>query len=95
MIHLADLHIGAKVESASLYNNSYGKEEIYKRTDRDWNRADDARRRGISSVHSRQVFPVVSGHSDILLSFRPVLHRNVRVQLSRGAGTDCDVYSGN
>jgi hypothetical protein len=31
MIHLADLHVGAKVESASLYNNSYGKEEIYKR----------------------------------------------------------------
>ena len=56
--------------------------------------ADDARRRGISSVHSRQVFPVVSGHSDILLSFRPVLHRNVRVQLSRGAGTDCDDVSG-
>ena len=48
----------------------------------------------IGVVHSRQVFPVVSGHSDILLSFRPVLHRNVRVQLSRGAGTDCDDVSG-
>ena len=41
-----------------------------------------------------QVFPVVSGHSDILLSFRPVLHRNVRVQLSRGIGNSFQADAG-
>ena len=34
MIHLADLHIGAKVESAPLYENNYNKEEIYRRINR-------------------------------------------------------------
>ena len=33
-------------------------------------------------------------HSDILLSFRPLLHRNVRVQLPSGYREDCNDLSG-
>lgn len=31
ILHLADMHIGAKVESGSLYPNTWNKEELYKR----------------------------------------------------------------
>ena len=31
ILHLADMHIGAKVESGSLYPNDWNKEELYKR----------------------------------------------------------------
>ena len=31
MIHLSDLHIGARMKSGSLYNNTYNKEVIFKR----------------------------------------------------------------
>ena len=31
MLHLADMHIGAKLESGCLYNNDWNKEELYRR----------------------------------------------------------------